>query len=61
MRYHVTQYLDIEADSPEAAAIEFDRLGLTTRPKELSITEAGEHNGGTVFLRVVRGEVKRVA
>jgi hypothetical protein len=60
MRYHVTQTVSIEAESAEAAAVEFDRLALTTKPKELNVTPEGGRNA-TVFIRVTRGEAARVA
>jgi hypothetical protein len=56
--YRVSLDIDIDAPDAEAAAIEFDRLTLTTRPKDLHVTARG---GGTVFIRVERGDAKRIA
>lgn len=58
MKYQVTLHLDIEAPDPEAAAVEADRMLLTTRPKEFWVTAS---KVGTVFIRVERGEAKRIA
>jgi hypothetical protein len=64
MNYTVTTSLVIEAESPEAAAVEMDRLMLTYRPKDYHVTAPARllsARGGTVFIRVERGEGKRIA
>ena len=58
MKYHVSYSIDLEAETPEAAAIDVDRLLMTTRPKEFQITSPRQP---TVFVRVERGEAKRIA
>lgn len=58
MKYHVSFALDVDDESPEQAAIQVDRLLQTTRPKDFALTPAG---GKTVFVRVERGEAKRIA
>lgn len=58
MKYHVTSRIELEADSPEAAAREADRLLQTNRPREYDVTPAG---GKTVFVRVINGDATRVA
>ena len=62
-RYSVTYRHELEADSAEEAARETDRLLQTTRPKEFDVTPRGHASSvaKTVFVRVDRGEAKRIA
>lgn len=56
--FNVTHNTTITAETPEAAAIEVDRLLSTTRPKRFSIL--GE-NEGPIVIQVERGQAKRIA
>jgi hypothetical protein len=60
MKYIVTSYLDnpIEADTPEEAAKIAERYLLTYAARDYAVTPAG---GGTVFIRILKGEAKRIA
>jgi hypothetical protein len=58
MKFSVSLRLDIEAENADAAAVEADRLLMTTRPREFSVSAP---RSGTVFVRVERGEAKRIA
>jgi hypothetical protein len=60
MRYRVTLHVDVESESEEAAAVEADRILWTNRPRDFAVT-APAPRGGTVFVRVERGEAKRTA
>jgi len=60
MKFTVTRRMEIEADTAEDAAIEADRSGMTTQPRDYTVTAPGPH-AGTVFVRVVRGAVARTA
>lgn len=58
MKFQVTYHIELEADTPEAAALETDRLIQTTRPRDFQVTAP---RSGTVWIRVERGRAERVA
>jgi hypothetical protein len=64
MNYTVTTSLVITADSPEAAAEEMDRYLSRDQPRDYHVTAPARlvpSGGGTVFVRVTRGNGKRIA